>query len=198
MQVIIDGNTVCRILVDGYGSLHGEKPLDVFGCLAPDLQNFTFVNSPSGVQVFPSSGLIGMIGVYGGAVRPVEALGTTKHSLLNRFVRLVLPASVAPVVQRESSFEKFQRLAKQWRDERDQKASVSDMVMHPAYQQIIGMGREATPFILRELSREAEPDHWFWALKAITGEDPVPTASRGKIFEMASAWLRWGREKGYR
>jgi hypothetical protein len=68
------------------------------------------------------------------------------------------------------------------------------MAMHPAYQQIIGMGREVVPLILRELERE--PDHWFWALKAITGEDPVPEQHRGRVRAMADAWIRWGREHG--
>ena len=68
------------------------------------------------------------------------------------------------------------------------------LTIHPAYQQIIGMGPAVVPLLLRELEREV--DHWFWALKAITGADPVPPASRGKVREMAEAWLRWGREQG--
>jgi hypothetical protein len=59
--------------------------------------------------------------------------------------------------------------------------------MHPAYQQIIGLGPAGVPLLLRELERE--PDHWFWALRAITGEDPVPEEARGRLREMAAAWL---------
>ena len=66
--------------------------------------------------------------------------------------------------------------------------------MLPAYQQIIGMGLDALPLILRELQQEA--DHWFWALRAITGIDPVPKSSAGKIEEMRDAWLAWGYERG--
>jgi hypothetical protein len=40
---------------------------------------------------------------------------------------------------------------------------------------------------------EREPDQWFWALQAITEEDPVPPPSRGKVREMALAWIEWGR-----
>jgi hypothetical protein len=50
--------------------------------------------------------------------------------------------------------------------------------------------------ILAEL--EARPDHWFWALNAITGSDPVPQADRGIMEKMAKAWLAWGAEHGYR
>jgi hypothetical protein len=196
-KVKIEDNTAYRIFVDGYWSA-GDRNIETLGYLSPNLQHYTFVNSPSGVQVFPSSGLVRTTDVWGGWAKPADVLEIPKHTLLGRLWGRIFPATLVYVVPRESSSETFQRLTKQWRDERDQKTSVSDMVMHPAYQQIIGMGREAAPFILRELSRETEPDHWFWALKAITGEDPVPPESRGQIFEMASAWLRWGREKGYR
>ena len=36
----------------------------------------------------------------------------------------------------------------------------------------------------------------FWALEAITGENPVPAADRGKVQKMADAWVAWGREQG--
>ena len=52
------------------------------------------------------------------------------------------------------------------------------------------MGPAAVPLILSELRRE--PDHWFVALKRITGDDPVPDEVRGNIEQMAEAWLRWG------
>jgi hypothetical protein len=58
------------------------------------------------------------------------------------------------------------------------------------------MEPEVIPFLLRELERE--PDHWFRALHALTGAHPVPAESRGKVHEMAVAWLRWAREQGYR
>jgi hypothetical protein len=67
--------------------------------------------------------------------------------------------------------------------------------MHPAYQQIIGMGEEAIPFILQELQKKTA--HWFWALKSITGEDPVPSNQRGRMDQMRDAWLRWGNKQGY-
>jgi hypothetical protein len=69
------------------------------------------------------------------------------------------------------------------------------MAMHPAYQQIIGMGTPAVPLILAELKRGV--DHWFWALRAITRENPVPPESLGDMDAMAAAWLAWGRMKGY-
>lgn len=67
--------------------------------------------------------------------------------------------------------------------------------MHPAYQRIIGLGPAVIPLILADLARQ--PDHWFWALKALTGEDPVSPGDRGKMAAMSEAWLRWGRANGY-
>jgi len=101
----------------------------------------------------------------------------------------------APVTRRpHGDVEKFQALASMWRNDVLFTSSVTEMVLHPAYQRIIGMGAAAVPFLLRELERR--PDHWFWALTAITGADPVRPEHRGKLREMANAWLKWGTEQG--
>jgi hypothetical protein len=91
--------------------------------------------------------------------------------------------------------QRFLDLVATWKRERGPHSSSSRLAEHPAYQQIIGMGPEVIPLLLRELERE--PDHWFRALHALTGANPVPPESRGNVREMAAAWLRWGREQGY-
>lgn len=45
-------------------------------------------------------------------------------------------------------------------------------MMHPAYQQIIGMGPAVVPLLLNDLVRTRS--HWFWALRAITGKTQFP------------------------
>ena len=35
------------------------------------------------------------------------------------------------------------------------------------------------------------------ALGEITGANPVPAESAGKVREMAQAWIEWGRSQGY-
>ena len=89
----------------------------------------------------------------------------------------------------------FNKLAKQWKEGTQFASTVREMAMHPAYQYIIGMGPKVLPYILQRLSKEQE--HWFWALKAITHEDPVPPASRGNLNKMRDIWLQWGKEKAY-
>lgn len=87
----------------------------------------------------------------------------------------------------------FEQLAHQWRRETSHLSNSTKMALHPAYQRIIGMGQAALPLILEELKRK--PDHWFWALNAISGADPAQTDAD---FDGAvAAWLQWGREEGY-
>lgn len=65
------------------------------------------------------------------------------------------------------------------------------MAMLRPYQRIIGMGLPVVPLILEELARE--PDQWFWALEAITEQNPVPVEDKGKMPLMAQAWINWGK-----
>ena len=97
--------------------------------------------------------------------------------------------------QVESLEEKFARHAAKWHAETGFMSSVRDKALHRSYQRIIGMGQKAVPLILRDLRKS--PDHWFWALHAITGVDPVPPSDRGRIRRMTDAWLRWGRAQGF-
>jgi hypothetical protein len=90
----------------------------------------------------------------------------------------------------------FFELANQWRRETNHMSIMSDIILHPAYQRIIGMGLDVVPLILRELSKE--PDHWFWALRSITGANPVKSEDKGRLKKMAEAWLDWGRQHGYK
>ena len=57
------------------------------------------------------------------------------------------------------------------------------------------MGPDVVPLLIRDLAER--PTHWFWALKAITGIDPVAPADRGNVRKMTKAWLNWGKEQGH-
>src|SRR5258708_2243386 len=97
---------------------------------------------------------------------------------------------VSAELHHEVPEERFRRLAELWKEDTLFSSSTTEMALHPAYQQIIGLGSQAIPWILRELAHD--PGHWFWALKAITGEDPAPESAQGRLNELAEAWLRWG------
>ena len=83
----------------------------------------------------------------------------------------------------------FEELASQWREETKTISAIEEMAIHPAYQRIIGMGPAVIPHIMKAL--EERPDNWFWALRAITGTDPVQPEQRGWMSEMAKVWIEW-------
>jgi hypothetical protein len=93
--------------------------------------------------------------------------------------------------------QRFQALVVQWKEETQYHSSLHIITEHPAYQEIIGMGVEALPLILKELEREN--DHWFWALTQIANtigeQDPVKKEDWGYLEKMRDTWLQWGRER---
>ena len=109
-------------------------------------------------------------------------------------VNFISPREATPIF-RNSVVEKFSQLAAEWKASRNAFDSGIAMFTNPAYQQIVGMGPEVVPLILKDLEKNL--DHWFWALKAITGKDPVPPAHRGRLKLMSKDWLRWAKIQGY-
>jgi hypothetical protein len=89
----------------------------------------------------------------------------------------------------------FRQLTDQWREETRFLSSTTAICTHPAYQRVIGLGPQVIPLILTELQKE--PGHWFWALQALTGENPVRLADQGNLPTMTAAWLTWGRDNGW-
>jgi hypothetical protein len=101
---------------------------------------------------------------------------------------------VAPTSGAGDIRERFQRLASEWKERTRYLSNTAQMAMTSQYQRIIGMGWPAVPLILEELQRQ--PDQWFWALEAITEENPVPPDAAGKVRLMAQAWIEWGKRRG--
>lgn len=106
------------------------------------------------------------------------------------------PGGVPPTAERspQELETRFRQLARKWINETEYLSSAARMAEHPTYQEIIQLGQPAVPLLLAELRRR--PDFWFAALRAITGENPVPPQSAGKVKDMAAAWLAWGQAKG--
>ena len=111
-----------------------------------------------------------------------------------------LPSTIECVIEsRSCNWVKFHKLAEQWKIERGARSSITQMVMMPAYLSIIGMGDAAVPLIISELKSEGDdPDHWFWALRSITGiTPPIAQEDRGDTVRMAQAWIKWAEDEGY-
>ncbi len=130
---------------------------------------------------------------YGLLIARVEELRNDNARLLAKIEELCFSIRSR---ESEADFQRrFRNLVAEWKTERGHSSKLIELAMYPAYQQIIGMGQRAVPLLLDEMS--ARPDHWDWALRAITGVDPVPKESWGKLPDIAAAWIAWGREKGY-
>ena len=97
--------------------------------------------------------------------------------------------------EEEADQAEFDRLSRIWLDETMSMSSLTRMVKHPAYQEIIRMGPRVIPPILRDLERE--PKMWGPALHAITKATPVPKEDAGKVGRVAAAWLKWAKDNGY-
>jgi hypothetical protein len=83
--------------------------------------------------------------------------------------------------------ERFERLRADWHQATWSMSSLTSMVMHPAYQAIIGLGPQVVPILIEDL--RSEPEHWFWALRAIVGDDHGHGATT--LREAADRWISW-------
>ena len=89
----------------------------------------------------------------------------------------------------------FDRLAAEWKRETAHMSSPSEIAVHRAYLEIIGMGKATIPMILRDLRKTRS--QWFLALSSIAREVPIRQSDRGDIEAMTRAWLRWGKQRQY-
>ena len=124
------------------------------------------------------------------------ATGVESKKILGWQAKIVenyyLPASR----QQETIGQKLYWLLSSWQKDTQYQSSLTEMYLHPAYQHIIGMGNKVIPYLLRELERN--PDFYFWALEAITGENPVQLSHMGNLEKMTQDWLTWARTNNYR
>jgi hypothetical protein len=89
----------------------------------------------------------------------------------------------------EDFVSRFYRLVRRWRAETAYVSSATDMFEHPAFVEIVGMGRKLIRLIIDELRQQ--PDHLVGALVRITGQNPVLMHDRGDVYAMATAWIEW-------
>ena len=135
---------------------------------------------------------------------PEERSESARNAVTARWARVKKQADfVAPVSPiefvadaRSDKRFKFQDLVRQWRNQRGVTSSITEMAMLPPYQKIIGMGKDAIPFILDDLADNG-PNDWFWALTAITDINPITPEIAGNMVAMTEAWLQWGKNAGF-
>ena len=91
--------------------------------------------------------------------------------------------------------QQFRILADTWEEETILLSSSQKAAQHPAHQAIIEMGSPVVTHILQRMKERG--GHWFEALSAITGANPIPTTHHGNIAAMQQDWLKWGAANGY-
>jgi hypothetical protein len=123
-------------------------------------------------------------GCYPPSAQPESLSPNTAQNILNKNAKI--PPDIV---------DKFYALASDWEKDLAGLSSTAQMSQHPAYQEIISMGTQIVPLLLSELKRN--PLYWLSALSAITGENPIKPEQRGRVKQMASAWIDWGRNQGY-
>jgi hypothetical protein len=95
----------------------------------------------------------------------------------------------------ETVEQRFRLLAAAWRNAVAHHSSSTIRDNHPAYREVIKLGPEVLPYLLRDL--EDNHTHWCCALSEITGVDPSPPTVAGNIPKLVEAWLSWAKEQGY-
>lgn len=96
------------------------------------------------------------------------------------------------VFERVLTQSTFDTLASKWKLETGGQSSPSKVFSHDCYLKVISYGRQAIPFILRDLQKEAAP--WFMALRIITGENEINRQNSGDFRKIANAWIQWGSQ----
>ena len=164
---------------------------------------FEMVDGPAyGVDEFllaneDVSAAIGIQAEFGplAAEREQQTTHLTSPTILAELAAHGLFLASEDVSAAEGTRDEFERLAAEWKQETAHLSSPSTIAEHRAYQEIIGMGKEAIPLILQDL--EESQAQWFWALRSIARESPVRPVDRGDVDAMTAAWMCWGKSRRY-
>jgi len=78
-----------------------------------------------------------------------------------------------------------------WKSETIFSSSITEITNNSAYRSIIGLGQKVIPFIIDDL--KATDNHWFYALEALTGQNPIKENHKGIVPLMKNDWIEWAK-----
>ncbi len=88
----------------------------------------------------------------------------------------------------------FESLKNSWVRSTRFKNSLSEINDDKSLLSIIDLGPIVVPMILKDL--RDSPKHWFYALRVLTGSNPIKKNEAGNLVKMQTAWLSWAAKKG--
>lgn len=90
--------------------------------------------------------------------------------------------------------ERFDQLKREWAADVAGYSTIHHKVAHPAFLAILALGPDVLPLVLREFTENG--GHWLPALRALTGESPVPQEEWGNMTAARARWRTWGEARG--
>jgi hypothetical protein len=154
------------------------------------------VGGTSTSTLLPSSWPDNIAGTMSGAVWLDQMLGSSATKKAKPSEDWQNVAEYVAQSQRVKEISKamatFNVAATRWKEETKYLSSLTAILLHPSYQRIIGLGPDVVPFVLRDLADTGA--HWFWALQALTGANPVPPEHEGRPRLMTQDWVNWGKQ----
>lgn len=138
-----------------------------------------------------STNSLNNLGIIFNKVSPVQ-VGVTSN-----FFVPIFDIGLSSVFEIMNVFSKrlFMTYSNLWKAETKYLSLFQKIIEHPAYQKIIEMDNTAIPFILEEINKGEVDFCWDYALRKITGENPVAD-NRTSLEEINLDWLVWGKNKG--
>lgn len=87
----------------------------------------------------------------------------------------------------------FQEYKENWLRQTDFLSNMLEITNNYYYQQIIALGEDVIPLIIKDL--KYEENHWFVALEKILGFTPIKNEHKGIYKLIKSDWLNYLEEK---
>lgn len=89
--------------------------------------------------------------------------------------------------------DRARALIARWVSETQNVSSLSAMKSHPAFVELVSIGRGAISAIMDAYTEDAP--FLYLILARITDENPVPESARGDIQAIREAWIEWGNKR---
>jgi len=90
-----------------------------------------------------------------------------------------------------SNETKFVKLINRWIIDTESYSSISAMMMHDNYQELLKMGDVIIKYLIDCLKVQDYTWHYAILLSSLTQENPVQNSSRGNLKEVSKDWLYW-------